>query len=385
MAINIQDLYDLPDISAIDGVDVDGLKKEMIADYEAIYKEETGKAVTLYPADKDRIKLNVVANKLFQAFQCIDRGFKMNFLKYAYGDYLKQLGAMKKTFKQDSRPAVTVLRFHLSQARTQVTAIPQGKRATAGDNVFFATDDYAEIAAGQLYADVPSTCTESGTVGNHYFPGQIHALADKIPYVASVENINISDGGSGEETDAAFRERIFLAPSSYSTAGPEDAYIYWVRQYNSAAIADVKVSATEDAEVDIRLVLTDGQLPSDAFLADLADYLKTSAIRPLTDKVSVAAPDVVEYELDFTYYIGRGSKGNVEAIQAAAEEAKDAYVAWQKTHIGADINTDVLVEFLRATGVKRVEIRQPLYRVIADTQIASATSVKMAYGGLEND
>ena len=342
MAINIQNLYNLPDISVIDDVDIESMKKEMISDFESNYKEETGESVTLYPADKDRIKLNVVANKLYQAYQCIDRGFKMNFLKYAYGDYLKHLGAMKKTFKQDSRPAVTVLRFSLSEARTQVTAIPQGKRATAGDNVFFATDDY-------------------------------------------VENISASDGGSGEETDSAFRERIFLAPSSYSTAGPEDAYIYWVRQYNSAAIEDVKVNTTKDAEVDIRLVLTDGALPSAAFLADLTDYLTTSAIRPLTDKMSVAAPDVVEYDLDFTYYIGRSSKENVEAIQAAAEEAKDAYVAWQKTHIGADINTDVLVEFLRAAGVKRAEIRKPSYKIITNTEIASAKSVKMAYGGLEND
>ena len=385
MAINIQNLYDLPDISVIDDVDIEGMKKEMIADYEAIYKEETGESVTLYPADKDRIKLNVVANKLYQVYQCIDRGFKMNFLKYAYGDYLKHHGAMKKTFKQESRAAVTKLRFSLAEARTQVTAIPQGKRATAGDNVFFATDDYAEIAAGQLFVDVPATCTELGTVGNRYIPGQINAMADKIPYVANVENISESDGGSGEETDSAFRERIFLAPSSYSTAGPEDAYIYWVRKYNSAAIEDVKVNTTEDAEVDIRLVLTDGALPSDAFLADLSDYLKTSAIRPLTDKMSVAAPDVVEYELDFTYYIGRSKKENVETIQAAAEEAKEAYVVWQKTHIGADINTDVLVEFLRAAGVKRTVIRNPSYTVITNTQIASAKSVKMAYGGLEDD
>ena len=113
MSISIQNLYDLPDVSVIDDVDIESMKKEMVADFEALYKEETGESITLYPADKDRIKLNVVANKLYQAFKCIDKGFKMNLLKYAYGDYLKHLGANKKTFKQDSRPAVTVLRFTL--------------------------------------------------------------------------------------------------------------------------------------------------------------------------------------------------------------------------------------------------------------------------------
>lgn len=385
MAINIENLMALPDISVIGDINVESLKKELISDFEKIYKEETGESVTLYPADRDRIKLNAVANKLYQAYQCIDKGFRMNFLKYAYGDYLKHLGAMKKTFRQESKPAVTKLRFYLQETRTQATAIPQGKRATAGDNVFFATDDYAEIAAGDSFVDISATCTETGTIGNQYVPGQINVMADKIPYVAGVENITESDGGSGEETDADFRERIFLAPSSYSTAGPEDAYIYWVKQHNSSAIKDVKITNTEDAEVDIRLVLTDGALPSSAFLDDLNNYLTTSAIRPLTDKIIVAAPDVVEYDLDFTYFIGRSNKENVETIQKAAEEARDAYVIWQKTHIGADINTDILVEFLRAAGVKRAIIREPGYTVIRDTEIAVAINISMSYGGLEDD
>lgn len=385
MAVNVDKLYGLPDISVIDGVDIESMKKEMVADFEALYKEETGESITLYPADRDRIKLDIVANKLYQAYQCIDKGFKMNFLKYAYGDYLEHLGALKKTFKQESRPAVTVLRFTLQEPRAQVTAIPGGKRAASGDNVFFATDDYAEIAAGELFADVPATCTEAGTEGNGYMPGQINTMVDRIPYIESVQNITESDGGSGEESDADYRERIFLAPSAYSTAGPEDAYIYWVRQYNSAAIEDVRVNTTDDATVDIRLVLNGGVLPSAGFIADLTAYLSESAIKPLTDKMTVAAPDVVEYELDFTYYIGRSNKDNAETIQASAEEAKDAYITWQRTHIGVDINTDVLVEFLRAAGVKRAEIRKPGFTVISDTQIASAVSVNMAYGGLEDD
>ena len=385
MEMNIQNLYNLPDISIIDDIDIESIKKEMITDYEAFLKREPGETITLYPADRDRIKLNVVANKLFQIYQCLNKGFRMNFLKYASGDYLKHLGAMKKTFKQEARPAVTVLRFALGEVRTQVTAIPQGKRASAGNNVFFATDDYAEIPSGQMFVDVAATCTESGTIGNQYVPGQIHDIVDKIPYIVSVENITASDGGSGEETDTAFRERIFLAPSAYSTAGPEDAYIYWVRKYNSAAIKDVKINTNNDAEVDIRLVLTDGVLPSEAFLADLTRYLKESSICPLTDKITISAPDIVEYDLEFTYYIGKNNKNNVEAIQIAAEEAKDAYVTWQKTHIGTDINTDVLVEFLRVAGIKRVVITKPSYQVITNTQIASAKTIKMIYGGLEDD
>lgn len=385
MAIDLQSLYDLPDISVIENMDIESIKEEMVADYESFYQAETGESITLYPADRDRIKLNVVANKLYQAYQYIEKGFRMNFLKYASGKYLDHLGAGKKTLRQEAHPAVTVLRFSLEEIRAQVTAIPKGKRATAGDNIFFETDDYAEIAAGAMYVDVQATCTVSGIEGNGYVPGQINVLADPVSYVANVKNITKSDGGSSRESDTDYRERIFLAPSAYSTAGPEDAYIYWVKQYNSAAIKDVKPHTTEDSVVDIRLILTGGELPSEAFLADLAEYLESSGIRPLTDKVVVAAPDIVEYDLDFTYYISRSNKNNVEAIQETAEDAANQYVLWQKTHIGTDINTDILVGFLRAAGIKRVVIRSPMFTTIKDTQIAMARSVTMLYGGLEDD
>ncbi len=384
MSADVQNLFNLPDISVIDDVDIETMKNELVRDYEDAYKAETGESITLYPADKDRLKLNIVANKLFQAYQCIDNGFRMNFLRYSYGDYLKHLGANRKIYKQEARPAVTVLRFSIQEPRTQVTAIPKGKRATAGDNIFFMTDDYAEIQAGELSVDVAATCTQAGTAGNKYIAGQINALADKIPYITGVVNVSESTGGSDEESDAAFRERIYLAPSTYSTAGTEDAYIYWVRQYNSAAIEDVKVRTDENSIVDIRIVLANGELPGKAFLDGLKSYL-TSDVKPLTDKINVSAPDVVEYNLDFTYYIGRSNKENVEVIQASAQEAASEWSAWQKTHIGADINTDMLIEYLRAAGVKRAVIRTPVYTAINDTQIAVVKNITAAYGGLEND
>ena len=126
-------------------------------------------------------------------------------------------------------------------------------------------------------------------------------------------------------------------------------------------------------------------MPSEAFLTGLTDFLESSAVRPMTDKVIVSAPDVVEYNLDFTYYIGKSNKYNVETIQKSVEEAKDAYIAWQKGHIGVDINTDVLVEFLRAAGAKRAVIRNPSYTVVQDTEIAVVANVAMIYGGLEDD
>ena len=53
-----------------------------------------------------------------------------------------------------------------------------------------------------------------------------------------VITITKSSGGEDEESDDSFAGKIFLAPSSYSVAGPDDAYVYWVKTF-STEILDV--------------------------------------------------------------------------------------------------------------------------------------------------
>ena len=385
MANEIQKLYDLPDISFVDDISYEQILDEMIGDFEKKYQEETKKKIVLRPGDKEHIHLRILAGQYFQMYQKLDNAAKMNLLKYSKGDFLKHLGAFKRTFIQEPKAAVVTVRFTLSEVRKEVIYIPQGTRVTAGDGVYFATDDYAEVTAGNSYADVDCTCEVVGTVGNDYIIGQIGTLVDPVPYVESVGNVTKSEGGTGEETEESFRERIFLAPSSYSVAGPSDAYEYWVKQYNSAAIEDVKIYEPVEAVVDIRILLLGGNLPSQAFCDGCLQYLKENPIIPLTDNDIVSAPDVVEYDLKAKYYINRSDVRNINSIQESIEAAKDTYLNWQKTKIGRDINPDALIEFVRAAGGKRVAIESPAFTPIPETSIAREKTVEFVYGGVEDD
>lgn len=387
MANDIQKLYSLPDISFVSDVapDFDTVLQRLVSDYEARYEEETGKKVVLRPGDKEYIELTVYAAEFFQMYQQIDFSAKMNLLKYSKGDYLKHLGVFKKTFVQEPKAAVTTARFTLSESRKEVVYIPAGTRITAGDGIYFETDDYAEVTAGETYVDIDCTCQTAGTVGNDYTPGQLEIIVDPVPYVATVSNITKTDGGAGEETEESFRERIYLAPSSYSTAGPSDAYEYWVKQYNSAAIEDVKIHEPTDAIVDIRILLNGGGLPSKAFCDGVLAFLKENPIIPLTDNDKVAAPDVVKYDLKATYYIARSDINNLDSIKENVEAAKDTYLNWQKTKIGRDINPDALTEFVRAAGGKRVVITSPVFQRIPETSVAIDNTIEFVYGGVEDD
>lgn len=385
MANEISKLYNLPDISFVDDITYEQILNEMVADYETKYQEITGRKITLRPGDKEHIHLRIEAGQYYQMYQIMDHAAKMNLLKYSKGNFLRHLGAFKKTFIQEPKPAVVTARFTLSEVRKDVIYIPQGTRITAGDGVYFATDDYAEVKAGDSFVDIDCTCESVGEVGNDYVPGQIETIVDPVPYVASVANTTKSEGGSGEESEESFRERIFLAPSSYSVAGPADAYEYWVKQYNSAAIEDVKIYEPTEAVVDIRILLNGGALPSQTFCSGCLEYLKENPIIPLTDNDIVAAPDVVNYNVKAVYYIARSDLNNITVIQESIEAAKDTYLNWQRTKIGRDINPDALTEFVRAAGGKRVVITSPVFTPIPETSIAIEKSVEFVYGGIEDD
>ena len=385
MQNEISKLYNLPDISFVDDISYEKILNEMIADYEKKYQEATGRKVTLRPGDKEHIHLRIEAGQYFQMYQILDNAAKMNLLKYSKGNFLRHLGAFKKTFIQEPKPAVVTARFTLSEIRKDVIYIPQGTRITAGDGVYFATDDYAEVKAGDSFVDVDCTCETVGEVGNEYIVGQIETIVDPVPYVSGVSNITKSDGGTGEESEDSFRERIFLAPSSYSVAGPADAYEYWVKQYNSAAIEDVKIYEPTEAVVDIRILLIGGALPSKTFCSGCLEYLRENPIIPLTDNDLVAAPDVVNYNLKAVYYIARSDLNNIKVIQESIEAAKETYLNWQRTKIGRDINPDALTEFVRAAGGKRVVITSPVFTPIPETSIAIEKTVEFVYGGIEDD
>ena len=128
-----------------------------------------------------------------------------------------------------------------------------------------------------------------------------------------------------------------------------------------------------------------GQIPEDLFLESLEEYLEDGNIRPLTDQVSVNAPDQQEYSVQVTYYISKTNISNAVSIQSKVQQAVENYIAWQSEKIGRDINPDVLIQNMVSAGAKRVEVTSPIYQVIGSTGIAQLSAKTVTYGGIEDD
>lgn len=373
-----------PDMSFIDNTTVDDVMDGMIRDYQEKYKQITGKEASLAQADPYRLIMYACTMQIYQAMQYADYAGKMSFLTYAKGEYLDNLAALKGLKRTEASAAATVLCFSMQTPIESAVSIPAGCRVTNGNEVFFATDRYAEIQAGETSVSVPATCTAAGASGNGFAAGEFNIMVNTLPYIVKVENTVMTYGGADREDDESLKDRVYKAPNSFSTAGPSRAYEYYAKTA-APNISDVLVRSEIPGEVDIYFLCDGGEIPGEAIIQKVKERLDDKEIRPLTDKVTVRAPAVQEYEIRMIYYISASNKSAVSAIQADVENAVSIYTIWQTEKIGRDINPSYLIQKVMEAGAKRVIIESPEFTVLDESTVAKTGSVTVTYGGVEDD
>ncbi len=379
----IDEILNLPDVSFIDDMQLEDVQTQMVRDYQDRYKEITGKDVVLDRADPMSLILYALSIQVYQALLYVDKTGKQDLLKYSYGAYLDNLAAMKGIAREQAKPSRAMIRFTLSGIRPSTVEIPEGTRVTNGE-VYFQTESHAEIPAGESSVDVAAECMTSGVAGNDLEAGEINILVDPVPYVAKVANTEPTTGGADIEDDDTLKDRIYIASSKYSVAGPEESYRYWVKTYNSN-ISDVLIYSDDPVDVVIEFIMNDGELPSESMLLGVQKFLSDEQIRPLTDRVTVKAPETVEYKVNVKYFVNQSDLKKVDTIKTAVNAAVDDYIQWQRSKIGRDINPSQLIQQMVSAGAKRVEVTLPVFQVIGKANVAKLSSKTVTYGGLEDD
>ena len=431
----IEQLANLPRITLIDGLTLDDINNEMVAAYEQRYREITGRPLELTRADTETLKLYAGATMIYHVLMLMEAAGYDNMLATAQGAALDGLAALKGVHRLPPQRAQVMVRFTLSAALEDPATIPLGTKVSAGTGIYFATTEQVDIPAGELEADIPCICDTAGAQGSGIPAGKITTLVDRLPYVSTVKSITDTQGGTDVESDGSLRERTYLAPSRFSTAGPYDAYMFHTRSYSqsissvdiyspppgadydktveihvrtkdghpvdsafvdglreyvaaySEGIANVDVCTSRPGgEVEIRVLLEHGELPNEAFLEGLRAHLNDDKIRPLTDHLTtVAAPTVETYDLDVQYWIARSSASRAVTIQAAVQQAVNDFIDWQAAEIGRDLNPSELTRRMVEAGAKRVVVSEPSFTVMPHTAVAINGSRIVRYGGIEDD
>lgn len=216
------------------------------------------------------------------------------------------------------------------------------------------------------------------------------------------------------EDDDDYRDRITLAPASFSVAGPAEAYVFHARSA-SGDVLDASATSPEPDDIkalvasvlaahgaaqalvdDMAATLEAASWPGDVSVAVLSrngdgtapqDLLDTVAVtvsaesvRPLTDHVTVQSAQILPFDIVATLYTFAGPDADI--VLSAARTSLDAYLAGAR-RLGRDITLSGIYAALQVAGIQNVELASPTETlVVGDTQAAYCRSVTLNYGGI---
>jgi len=352
--------------------DADKITNEWIS----LYEEKTGK--TLQPAQVERILIDVGVYRENLLRIKIQEVAKSNLLSYAPIEVLEHLGELVGVNKLAGKFAQTVLKFGTSEILTSDVIIPKGTEVETEDGNFtFVTDEDCVINAGSLDVEVSATCNKRGIGANDYKIGKINNLLTPLNYVDTVYNTKISYGGAEDETAESLRERIRLAPESYSNAGSKGAYRFHTLSAHQS-VTDVEVLSSEAGVVDI-YPLTETGNPTEEMIQVISDYLSSEKVRPLTDKVIVHSPEKVNFSIiaTITPYLD----ADLTSIQTLINDRLNEYKTELSSKLGKDIVPTQIIAILNSIyGVYKVELLSPAYQKLSNSQWANLENINITIG-----
>ncbi|MBR3767519.1 MAG: baseplate J/gp47 family protein [Clostridia bacterium] len=374
-----------PEFKFVD-TDTNTLVSKLVAEYEAL----TG--MTVHPASPEKLFIQWIAGVLVQERALINYAANQNIPSRAENENLDALGELfYDTRRPTAQRAVCTERFYIQEPQNTSILVPLGTRVTdRGQSLIWETTRDAYIPIGETFTDVQLRCQTAGIEGNGFESGQLNCIVDLFDYYLKCENITVSDNGTDEATDDEYYGLLRASVDGYSCAGASGGYAYFAKQV-STEIADVVPNKPSAGCVNIYVLMNDGSLASDEIKNAVYAACNDAEVRPLTDFLTVADAETVEYDLDFTYFIQSDVKANAADIEERVNTAVQNYISWQSGKFGRDINPDKLREYLSEAGIKRIVLNSPEFTVLRNgkdntvPQVAKISGVNITNGGFENE
>lgn len=201
-----------------------------------------------------------------------------------------------------------------------------------------------------------------------------YATGPRLDHLAALFAVERLDG----EADTALRQRVQLAPHSFSVAGPELAYVYWARSANPDVADATAVSPTPGQVVVTVLSASGDGVPASGVL-DAVTELLTGPVRPLTDEVIVQPATLVLFAIEAQLTVFAGPDQALILQTALASLA--AHLAAARK-LGRDVTRSALIAALHVANVQKVELLSPAADIVIDqSEIASVTTTIVTIAG----
>lgn len=343
-----------------------------IAEAEALLQRK------LYPAQIERLLINLLAYRETGVATALQYTGEQNLVSFASGIHLDYLGELLGVFRLPESPARVRLRFTLDAVPTYPVTIPAGlrvSRSRSGGQIVWKTQTGALIdssspqdSEGLPYVEVEAQAESHGVIGNGFLPGEINLLLDDpFPHFLRVENVTQSRQGAAAESDDRLRRRIMLAPEQFA-GGSEGAYVF-----RALSVSPYIVDATVYQETPGHVVLTAltaTGVPGDDLLSEIAKAIKPDKRRPLTDWPTVAAPTEIPVTINLT--VTPFQWRDRLTLEQEVRGKLTAFVDERLPRLGVDIVPSQIIGAIEEiSGVYRVQVNSPTYRKLAVNEWAN--------------
>lgn len=158
------------------------------------------------------------------------------------------------------------------------------------------------------------------------------------------------------ETNASLRNRVQLAPESYTTAGPEGSYLFHALNAD-VRVKDVQPHSPTPGIVNIYVLSNENDGKAGDDLLDVVDKaLNKKEIRPLTDNVNIYSASITNYRIDAVLEVESGPDSDVILKDALNELS--TYTT-QMHALNKPISLSGIYRALHRPGVENVVLNEP--------------------------
>ena len=370
-------MSDLPKPSFIDR-DPQAVIAEMVAQYEAM----TGK--TLYPAQVDRLLVDLVSYRESLVRIGIQEAAEQNLVAFARAPMLDYLGELLGVFRLPAQPARTTVRLTFMEPAAVAFQLPVGVRVETTGGIQFQSEKAVDVAIGATSAEFMVAAVESGSAANGYLPGQVSVLVDELPVVVDqVENLTVTRGGMDAEDDERLRARIKLAPEAFSWGS--------INRYRLAAMTaaadavDVQViSPRPDGTVQVVVLGRDGAPPVET-IERVQAALTDSKARMMNDRIEAIPAQAVDYAISLEVDVLASRVPDL--VRQIARDRCLAFAANLSRRLGGDIVPAQIKTALHdIDGLYDVRVLEPAAkRVLSLSEWPRCTGVTVELGRMVDD
>lgn len=218
--------------------------------------------------------------------------------------------------------------------------IPEGTIVVAGELSFSTVQDATIDSSGE--ARVQVMCTTHGANGN-IMPDMITGLSS-ASNIAGVEarNEDAFEGGTDEETDDHFRQRIYEKKQNPIIYGNKNSYEIWAKEVSGVGNAKCLPCKNGNGSACLVILSSSGGVPDDKVIQNVTDHIEEK--RLINAKISVmkAIPNAIHIDCKIVMKNGYSFEDITESFKMLLNEYLIKKVFGEKKEISYYKISDLL-------------------------------------------